>query len=500
MKDKKVLWTIACSAIAMGANYLIQFFLTPFITETVGAEAYGFVSLAKQFTNYAGIITIALNAYATRYIAVTFHQGNLDRCNTYFSSVLIADCIIGAVICTLFAAVTYKLEFILRISQEIVSQVKLLFLLSGVTFGITTAFTVFSSSAYIKNQLDKANLLKCVCYVVEAVALIVLFCYFPTKVWYIGIGTVLSAILISVSNYYLYRKYTPEICFSGKMLSLSAIRELVGNGIWNSLNSLGNVLNSGLDLIITNLMLSELAMGQLAIAKTISSMFFALFQMVSQPFHPVFLKDYSKGDKDVLLKDLNKAVIVCGLFSNLAFAGFFALGMLYYRLWIPHQDIQTVWLLTVITIFSSVVEGAGYPLYYIYTLTVKNKIPCLITIAGGILNVISMYLLLKYTNLGAYAVVLTTAVIMTFINVVTNPLYMARCLKLEPFKLYPMLIKHIFSCFVMTWLCCLVGKTPMRTTWISFLLKAMICCLVCTPVHFLITARGIRFRKKEDHI
>lgn len=42
------------------------------------------------------------------------------------------------------------------------------------------------------------------------------------------------------------------------------------------------------------------------------------------------------------------------------------------------------------------------PIYYVYTLTLKNKLPCWITIAGGFLNVVSMYVLLKYTQMGVY--------------------------------------------------------------------------------------------------
>ena len=74
-------------------------------------------------------------------------------------------------------------------------------------------------------------------------------------------------------------------------------------------------------------------------------------------------------------------------------------------------------------------EGCVYPLYYIYTLKVKNKIPCMVTIIGGICNVVAMFLLIKYTNLGVFAIVLTTAVVMNVINLVTNPLYMSHCLK-----------------------------------------------------------------------
>lgn len=61
--------------------------------------------------------------------------------------------------------------------------------------------------------------------------------------------------MIFGGNYYIYKKYTPELKIRRKSVSFNAIKKLVVNGIWNSINSLGNTLNSGLDLIVTNLWL-----------------------------------------------------------------------------------------------------------------------------------------------------------------------------------------------------------------------------------------------------
>lgn len=55
-------------------------------------------------------------------------------------------------------------------------------------------------------------------------------------------------------------------------------------------------------------------------------------------------------------------------------------------------------MLTIVTVLGSVTAGVMRPIYYVYTLTLKNKLPCWITIAGGFLNVVSMYVLLKYTQ------------------------------------------------------------------------------------------------------
>lgn len=67
-----------------------------------------------------------------------------------------------------------------------------------------------------------------------------------------------------------------------------------------------------------------------------------------------------------------------------------------------------------------------FPLYHIYALILKNRISCCVTIIGGVLNGESMYVLLEYTSLGVYAVLLTTAAIMNFINLVTNPQFIWR--------------------------------------------------------------------------
>lgn len=486
MKNKKIAITIFFSALAMGIYYLINFFLTPYITENIGAEAYGFVSLSKNFVTYAGIITIALNSYATRFIAVSYHQKDKKRCEMYLSSVFYANIILSAVLLVIFILGSLNISLIFNVSEYLVNEIEVLFILTGISFAITTSLTVFSASAYVKNQLDKVNIIKGLAYIIEAIVFIILFWILHPSVIYVAIGSIVSAVIIGIGNYILYKRYLPELKISRKDVSGKAVKELVGNGIWNSLNSLGNTLNSGLDLIISNLMLTPIAMGQLAIAKTISAMFYALFQLLAQPFQPIFLKDYSEKKHSNLVKDLKTSMVISGLFSNLAFAGFVALGLEYYQLWIPSQDIKLIWILTVITIFGSIIEGAVYPLYYIYTLTIKNKLPCIITILGGVLNVVGMYILLKFTNLGVYAIVLTTAIIMTLINFVFNPIYMAKCLKLPIISFYPQLFRHIISCLIMTICFIFIGKIKLKVTWLTFIFKILLCCIVGIPIHMVI--------------
>ena len=72
---KSISINFIASMIVFAINLGISFFLTPFVTKRIGTEAYGFVSLANNFVNYATLITIALNSMSGRFVSVAIHQG-----------------------------------------------------------------------------------------------------------------------------------------------------------------------------------------------------------------------------------------------------------------------------------------------------------------------------------------------------------------------------------------------------------------------------------------
>ena len=85
-KNKALIKTLLTSGIAVVLSYLINFFLTPFITDTAGTEAYGFVTLAKTAVNYISIITVAFTAFIVRYITLAYYRKKYEEANAYYSS------------------------------------------------------------------------------------------------------------------------------------------------------------------------------------------------------------------------------------------------------------------------------------------------------------------------------------------------------------------------------------------------------------------------------
>lgn len=490
--------TIIITGIAFILNYGINLVLTPYITENVGTDAYGFVSLAKQFAQYAVIITTALNSFASRHIAVAYHKEKKSEANQFFSSTFFGDVILVSGILAIALFCIIFLEYLLNIPDNIVSDVKILFLLVFINFWITTVFSVFGSASYIKNKLDVVGVFKGISYITEALVLVITYVLFPARVYYVGLGLIAASMVIALSNVWISKRYTPDLKITKENYSHNAVKRLVVDGIWTSVNSLGELLNNGLDLIVCNLMLSSLAMGQLAIAKTIHSIFQSLFSLVSQAFQPMFLKSYADRNTKKLLQELKFSMKLSGMLANIGFAGFVALGIVYYKLWTPNQDIQLLYNLTVITILTSIPGGPMHPLYYIYTLTVKKKIPCFVTIIGGLCNVIGMYFLIKYTNLGVYAVVLTTAIVMAVINYITNPLYMAHVLNVPWYTFYSNIVRNVISCFMLTVLFKCFTLIYLPTSWITLAVCAVIYAVFGSIIHLLIVLEPYEWRKVFD--
>jgi hypothetical protein len=137
--------------------------------------------------------------------------------------------------------------------------------------------------------------------------------------------------------------------------------------------------------------------------------------------------------------------------------------------------------LIIISIAGDITMGAAYPLYYVYTLAIKNKIPCFVTVLCGIVNVLGMYILLTYTSMGLFAVVITTTAVNFAGNLIFTPLYAAYSLGISKWSFYPSLIKNYSVCFVELFVMIIISRIINPISWAGLIL-GIITCVVCSLI------------------
>lgn len=492
-----LLWSIAAIIINLGINFLV----IPYVTENIGIEGYGFVSLANTFTSYVDIITIALNSFVARYITVAYHRGEYEKANMYYSSAIIADVVLSIIVFVPSVFLIIKLENIISISYNLVFDVKLLFLLVFCNYLITTMQTAFNVSTFISNKLDLQTRKKCISFIIRAICLLMLCIFFKPHVWYVALASSFMVIYFFYQNVVFTRILTPELHYKRDCISCQHIKELISSGIWNSINNLGNMLNSGLDLLISNLMLSSIAMGQVSIGKDLAVMCHTLINTISNTFRPAQARLYARCEKDKLVYNLKLSMKITGMFCGIIVSVFLVYGCEFISIWLHRRnDSVLIFELAAIALASDISVGVVHPLYYVYTLTDKLKVPSYITIGMGIANVISMYFLLKYTNAGVYAVVLTTMVI-NCVNFIDAPLYAAYCLKVRLSTFYPEIIRHLLSVLInVAMLLLLKNVLFVPRKWISLAVICLIGGIICIGISSIIVLNNEEWNRIKKEI
>ena len=481
----RIVRTIGSSGMGFVINFMITLILVPYITDLISAEAYGWVKVAKDAVLYCTMLMLAIQDFSTRFVGYSYHREDYEDANRYYSSVFFGDAALGSFLFVVIMLVVARLDHFFQVSPELVKDVQLLLVFTMLKFLQTTMMAVFECGPIISNRMYIAGRFKFLSYLTEGGLLLLFYHLFRPHVYWVGLAILLSSFVITVPNYIICKKYTPELKVKLSGFSMASMRRLVGNGIWSSLNTVSNLLNNGFDILVTNWMLAPLRMGQLAVVQSISIIYITIYTMVSPAFQPMILKCYSRDERDEMMRWFYLAMKTSSLLCSLFFAGFFALGREFYQLWIPNQDTELLYRLTVIAVIPAISGGIIAPMYYSYTLKVKKMIPFFFSAACGLLNVGSMLILLRFTDLELYAVVGTTAVYLVANHFISNGLYACHILA-EPKRLfYRKVARCVLASLVMAAALKLFAGIVHPAGWLSLIACGLFCCIIGIPIYFM---------------
>lgn len=487
MNEKKQLTiNLVASLICFAVNLGINFFLFPYIISTVGTEAYGFVSLANNFVNYATIITIALNSMTSRFITIAIHQKREQDVKQYYTSILFANLfIIAALIVPAIIVVVY-LEKFLNISIDLIWDVKLLFTLTFLNFFVTIIDSTYSIATFATNKLYLKSIKTVEAYILKVVVIFIAFLCFKPSVFYIGLATLVSSVFLLLWNKHYTKKLLPNIEIKKEYMSFKKIKEVISAGVWNTITQLGQLLSDGLDLIICNLFITPVAMGQLAIVKTISGAVGSLLSTVSNVFNPQLTIEYAKEKGEELVQRLKSAMRITGAFANIPFAFLIVFGTIFYTLWTPTEDSKLLMILTYLTFQGVIVSGIITPMYSIYTITNKIKVNSILRVVIGVICVGVVYILLQTTDLGIYAVAGVSTTIGLIFNFFFVPMYCSHCLHIKYTEFYPLIFKYIFTTGILILVLFGIKFIFLPNNWLTLIIAGIITGVVGIIINFTI--------------
>ena len=278
------------------------------------------------------------------------------------------------------------------------------------------------------------------------------------------------------------RRLLPELKLSPSLFNPRKVWELLRIGVWNSLQNINNLIQTGLDLLIANIFVGGAAMGLLSIAKTVPQALTSLSGSIANLFYPKMAQAYARGDKADLVDRLDFAMRFTSAFMIVPLAGFIGFGPSFYVLWLPGRaaaELSEIQLLSVLTVVTLIASALVEPLYYANTLTTKIRGSVLIAFGFSLATLAIEFPLILFTSLDKLTVIAGVSSILMFVrHALVQPLYCAVVIGVRKRTFYKPLAREVLVLAVLWIVYALIDRTGVCTSWASLVAVALIAAVL----------------------
>jgi len=483
------------SIVVVAINVAINFLLSPYIVSHLGVEANGYISLANNFVSYIALITIALNSMSGRFILIDYRKGNQQSANEYYSSVLLGDWIIAAV---LFIPVVLFVIFIdkcINIPTESIADTRMLFALVFANYFVTLCVPQWTTAIYCTNNLYLRSLKQAVTAIVRALAIYFLFKLFTPHAYYVAIAASAMTVVGITMDYVFWKKLMPQLQWKVAWFRVKKVWELVSSGIWNTVTQCGNLLLEGLDILIANLFISPVASGVLALSKLIPNMINQISGTVATTFGPRLTYLFADGKTKEMVDDVKGNITVVSLLTNIPIGIFAVFGTSFFTLWVPSQDADQLAILSLLSLAGMLFAGISQSVINIFGIVNRLKLNSLIVIASGLINVSIVYCLLRWTDIGIYAIVGVSSTINILRIFCFVAPYAAYCINAKWYTFIGPILKGASSVLIPIAVSLGVAKFIVASSWLTLILAIAISATIAAALfYFIILNRSQRTR------
>lgn len=472
-KNRQLLVNLFASVIVFVVQFFINFWLSPYVVDKLGEAAYGFITLANNFTQYASLITVAINSMASRFISVEYNKGNTEEAKRYFSSVFWFNTVLSLVVLIASLFIVGNIEHLIHVSPELVRDVKITFFLSFLNLIVSFVSTAYISSTFVVNRMDLHAYVQIGSNLVKMFLTIILFSYCVPHIYFVSISAVASSLFVICSYLCLKRKLLPGFSVSPKRFSVRKILTVAKAGLWILLSNVSNLLLNGLDLLIANLMISQEAMGRISVAQQIPTAVGSLLGYLSNIFSASFTGLVAQDDKEGLVKEVGFTCKVLGLFLTVPFAAIIVFGSDFFRLWLPANvysaaDLRQINILMLLVLINVIVNAYMYSIHSLFVAIAKVKVYSIMVFCAGCVSTLLTLIITRFTGLGVYAIAGTSTCVLALVNLFLVPMYAEKAIGVPYFTFLKTIFRNYIALFVIWLIFFLLKPLTNIHSWLTF--------------------------------
>lgn len=405
---KKINFTFGILNVAVSS--LQSLWLISYIQRLMGVEAFGYIAVITSIVSSANIVTFALTSFTARYITVELHQGKIHRAREYFNSSLFGLVMMGGGLILLLLLGCFSVEWWLRADAAYIGQLRVLLLLTGMTFLFTTVATPMKAGVYYANKIYIMYALQILTYLARIVFAVMLYSLFEPKLWYAYLGSFLSELAALVAYCILCRRLMPPIKTSFLYVRWTRLKEILSSGIWVSINKAGAVLLTSVNTYLISIIISAYMTGIYSTITQFVSLLGILTMSIVLCFVPEILKLYARNDRVGMERYLVQSTKFLSIVMGILAGGIAVYEKYFLNLFIGPEYLHygILILLTIVCIPLTCSANIVEQILIAYN---RFKIPAISQLLAGACNVLLVLLLHFIFRWEIYAILVTALVL-----------------------------------------------------------------------------------------
>lgn len=449
---------LLANLLTFAVNILVGLWWVPFLVRSLGTEGYGMIPLATSLVSYMSLATIGLNFAVGTHLTVALAREDFVAANRIFNTSLLGIVFVLALLTPGAAFLTYNVDLLVRVPAGHEADVRLLFALAAIAFGLSTISSPFAVSTFSKSRFDLRGVITIAETIGRVGTVILLFALSRPSVGGVGWGMVIAAIVSATGAYWTWTLLTPELSLTIRGFDRRSMREILSTSGWMIVGQLGSLLFLNIDLLVINRLFGPHEGGRYAPLLQWSMMLRNLGSTVAAVFSPQVVALTARHDLEGLVRFLRRSTRLIGLLMALPIGFLAGMAGPLLGVWLGPSFAALAPLMALLLIPLAILI-AVIPMTGMTMALNRVKVPGLFTIGFGLLNLLLAVGLGKLTSLGLYSVAAAGVMVLVVKEGMFTPGYAAKVAGVPSRRLYSQLFLPVVaaaSVAVVSWLAAMI--------------------------------------------
>ncbi len=260
-----VIRNVTAAWVGFAVNLATVFFLTPFVIEHLGAEAYGIWLMLQGIVGYYGLVDVGLRSGMSQTITRHLSEKNEDGVVRYISTAVPILAGLGILVVLIAAVVGLALPAVIEIPEQYTPTLLSVILINSLAFSFQLVFSPCWAVLIGFQRYDIENAFHITSRVLFAIGVVVALEY-GTGLLGMAVVTAASSLLDGVARLIRARIMFPRLADVRIKFEWSELRELWKFGIWNTLIHFGRQLIFFSDALVVAWLFNPLAVVPYSLA------------------------------------------------------------------------------------------------------------------------------------------------------------------------------------------------------------------------------------------